>query len=496
MSIWKPNPGPQEEALKRIEFEILYGGARGGGKTDAGLVWATDDVENPLLRTLIIRKNADDLSDWRDRAQRMYKSLGAELVGHPGIIRFPSGARFKLGHLKDENAYTKYQGHEYQRIVIEELTQIPTEKAYLQLLASCRSTVENLKPHVFLTTNPGGLGHGWVKKRFIDTADMHSYDYKDITGNQKQGLIGNTYIEPSTGLSRIFVPAKVDDNPILLSRDPGYMRMLEGLKSVDFELWKAWRLGSWDVFAGQAFKEWRYDKHVTDRFEFRLEQCTKIITFDWGYNAPGCAHWLALTPENRYGVSRIYLYRELYQNEKTPEQWADQLAMFTDFEETKFMVLPHDCFATPHGNKSIAEIFARKLKTKIIPGDTMSKGARNNRVSLTHQFLSDASDGTPYLQVHPKCKKLIETLPLLVYDEKNVEDIDSSGDDHAYDALSMGLMTLQSKYKVNSGAVSPRSLKQEKTVFTADSGGSYVGPDFLKEIKKQMKSKHKHWEVS
>ncbi|HEC66386.1 MAG TPA: hypothetical protein ENI23_13955, partial [bacterium] len=150
--LWTPFP-KQVEALKRKEFEILFGGARGGGKTDTGINWLIYDVGNPELRALIIRKNSKDLSDWCDRANRIYSMLGAVRSGNPPKFTWPSGAVFSTGHLMDANAYTQYQGHEYQKMVLEELDQIPEEKYYLELMSSCRSTVDGLKPQIFLTSN-------------------------------------------------------------------------------------------------------------------------------------------------------------------------------------------------------------------------------------------------------------------------------------------------------------------------------------------------------
>jgi hypothetical protein len=472
---WHPHPGPQTEALRRNEFEILYGGARGGGKTDAGLVWLTDHIDNPRYRALVIRRNADDLSDWIDRAGRMYHSLGVKIAYRPAILTFPSGAIIKTGHLKDEQAYTKYQGHEYHRLLVEELTQIPSEKRYMQLLSSCRSTIPELEPHVFLTTNPGGVGHGWVKRRFVDPSPP-----------------GVPFLDDN-GRDRIFIPARVDDNPTLMKNDPNYVKTLEAFKTTDEMTYKAWRLGSWDVFLGQVFMEWVYDKHVSDRFLHSLDECKKIICFDWGYNDPGSALWLAIAPENKYGVSHVYCYRELHVNHKTPEQWADMISVFTKIEDTEFMVLPHDCFVS-EGKRSIADIFKASIDTRIIRGDTLSRGARLNRLASTHQFLSDSTDGRPYLIIHPKCENLIRTLPELVYDEVNVEDVDSSGDDHDYDALSLGLMTIQLKYKLNSGRVRS-SRKVSQTVFSpVNKQGDFQGPDFLERIKENASKHHKGWE--
>lgn len=225
---WNPQP-KQEIALSSKVFELLYGGARGGGKTDAGIVWMIKPylISNPMYRGLVIRANATDLDDWTDRAGRIYTSLGAIARGTPTTFEFPSGAKIKTGHLKDENAYTKYQGHEYQRMLIEELTQIPTEERYLKLLASCRSTVEGIDARIFCTANPGGVGHSWTKKRFIDPSKP-MIKFKDAI----------------TGRYRMFIPATIDDNPILMKADPDYVKFLDGLPP---DLMEAWRKGNWDL---------------------------------------------------------------------------------------------------------------------------------------------------------------------------------------------------------------------------------------------------------
>src|SRR3990167_4623469 len=166
---WRPFP-KQERALTLPAskvFEILFGGSRGPGKTDAGMVWLLGEeykpgklyIHHPRYRALILRRSYDDLEDWLDRASYMYKRYGIKIAGKPAEIRWPSGAKFRLGHLKDKRSYEKYLGHEYQRELIEELTQIAREEYYTQILGSCRSTIEELKPQVFATTNPPGVGH-------------------------------------------------------------------------------------------------------------------------------------------------------------------------------------------------------------------------------------------------------------------------------------------------------------------------------------------------
>jgi phage terminase large subunit len=193
------------------------------------MAWLLYDIDKPRYRALVIRRNADDLKDWTDRAKHMYAAVGVTVTGKPSEFKFPSGAIIRTGHLKDEDAYSKYQGHEYQKILIEELTQIESEKNYEKLLASCRSSIPEIKPQVFLTTNPdpGTPGHRWVKRRFIDVSPA-----------------GMPYIDKRNGLSRIFIPAKVSDNPKLIEADPTYTTRLESIQ--DERLRKAWLDGVWE----------------------------------------------------------------------------------------------------------------------------------------------------------------------------------------------------------------------------------------------------------
>lgn len=432
-AVWKPFPH-QELALSQPTdvFEILFGGSRGPGKTDAGLAWLLYDIDNPLFRALVIRRNADDLSDWVDRAARMYARYGAKVAYKPAVITFPSGAVIKCGHLKDEQAYTKYMGHEYHRILIEELTQIPSEKRYKQLISSCRTTTPGLKPQVFATTNPGGQGHSWVKKRFIEP-----------------GIPGEAFRDAESGRKRIFIPATVDDNPVLAEQDPDYIKFLDSLKSTDEQLWKAWRHGSWDVWAGQAFREFMYQQHVVGEISVPIETTRNIISFDWGYNHYGAAYWLQIQPENAQGVMRILAYRELYMNGASPSVWADKILELSP-EPVEYIVLPHDTFAHKDGNQSVAEVFRSKFagRINVRPGETMSPGANVNRVGVAHQLLSMAPDGKPYTQIHQNCQALIRTLPNLIYDETRPEIIDKGGshddenNDDPFDAWSLGLLTI------------------------------------------------------
>ncbi len=421
MDDWYPNAGPQTKALQSTAFETLYGGARGGGKTDAGLVWMLKEIGNPNFRGLVIRKNADDLSDWVDRAAKLYKGYGAEIAYRPAIIKFPSGAIIRSGHLKDDQAYTKYQGHEYQRMLIEELTQIPDEKRYLQLLGSCRSTIPGLQARVFATTNPGGIGHGWVKRRFVDPS------------------IPNTkFVDGSSGRTRIFIPAKVEDTPQLVINDPGYVQFLEGLKDTDTELWKAWRLGDWDTFAGQYFKEFRRDLHVCKPFTPKSD-LTFVGGMDWGRTNPFSFHASVVVPQvfEEVKFNRVITFCEVYGTEKTPKEWAEIIQLkLKEFglsvDDLNWIQADPAMFTKGNdGSISIADQFvaAHHDYYKIKP-------ASNDRIGgweLLHNWLSIAPDGIPYWMMTENNINLIRTLPELVHDELKVEDVDTSGEDHAPD---------------------------------------------------------------
>lgn len=468
MNQWKAQPGPQTIALQVPDSvnEILFGGARGGGKTDTGLVWMSEHIDNPRYRGLVIRKHASDLRDWVDRAARMYQGLGVTIAGKPWELRFPSGARIFTGHLKDDLSYTQWMGQEFQRMLIEELTQIPDEKRYLQLRASNRSTIEGIRSQTFSTTNPGGIGHSWVRKRFIDIAPYY------------------TIHEDDEGLKRVYIPATIGDNPALVSKDPDYVRQLDALKNADPDLWKAWRLGDWNIIAGQAFREWNNNFHVVNRFDIPLSQCKKFIGFDWGYSSPGVAVWIAVTPENRYGVVRIYVYRELHLTQTDPREWAKQLKMMQKIDGVRDMWLPHDCFNKEMG-ESIAEIFRREGGMNVRPAGTLTKGARAMRKAITHSILADAVDGRPILQIHENCVNLIKTLPELIVDDTNPEDIDTDGPDHAYDALTEALM-MEVPHFGQSGAIKHSDMPQfiKPSIFTSLPDNSVIGPDIMEAVRK------------
>lgn len=416
---WRANPGPQTSALQSAAYETLMGGARGGGKTSAGMAWLTRHIADSRYRALVIRRNATDLSDWLDRAREMYSYHGGRIVGNPPEIRWPSGARFRVGHLADAESYSKYMGHEYHRVLVEELTQIATEQQYLALIASCRSTTLDLPPRVFATTNPGGPGHQWVRQRFIDPAPPLTY-----------------FVDPVSRRTRVFVPARVEDCPQLMLGDPDYVRSLDALQAADEELYKAWRLGLWDVFSGQYFREWRRDQHVCRPFKIP-DDWLRWAAVDYGFADPWCVLWAARDPESR----RIYVYREVYRTGVRDEVQAELLKRLQVIDRTPNWFLDPSMFnqRREQGKDSIAASYERAgLPVQRAPNARIAGWSAVRRALAWRN--EDGSEKPPRLQVFDVCTELIRTLPLMQHDPLNVEDLadrlhSQKTEDHAADCL-------------------------------------------------------------
>lgn len=448
MAIIKPNPGPQTFVLQipRWIQEILYGGARGGGKTFAGQMWMVepDYYNNPRYAGLVVRKNADDLAEWIERAKYNYRGLDAVFTGKPCVIRFPNGGYIRTGHLKDQNSLDKYQGQEYQKMLIEELTQIPSLITYLKFLGSSRSTVPGLPAQVFCTTNPGGSGHLWVKERFVDPAPPN----KPFKGGEKNGTV------------RIFIPSTIDDNPKLRELDPGYVNKIDALEDVDPSLYKAWRFGDWNVFVGQVFSEFMpFNEngkpwHVIPELPFNIldPSVKRYIGMDWGFGVdPAVLEWIAVTPPNDLGVRHYYIYREMTDKRTEPEEWLRRVADVVSEEPIDGFILPGDAYFHKDQANTIADRMEYELKRikqwnpsiriPIVKGVGLSHSERVNRQMQLHSLLAEQVDGMPGLQIVESCRKLIKTIPALPYSDTDPETVETKPGtpDHWYDAATYGL---------------------------------------------------------
>ena len=253
-SVWSPQR-MQAVFMSRWEYEALYGGAAGGGKSDALLAEALRQVHIPHYRALILRKTFPQLTELMDRSRELYKSAFPEAGYNDGkhVWIFPSGAKVYFGSMQHAKDRINYQGKRYDFIAFDELTHF-TWQEYSYMFSRNRPGGPGTRVYIRAATNPGGTGHGWVKERFITKAPPMT----TVWEGRK---------------SRIFIPATVYDNQILLQNDPSYLDSMRLMPDAERN---ALLHGSWDSFSGQVFTEWRNDPahyfdrrhtHVIDPFE-------------------------------------------------------------------------------------------------------------------------------------------------------------------------------------------------------------------------------------
>ncbi len=437
--VWSPQP-KQTQALKCPADELFYGGARGGGKSDFLLADFLRGVKyGKAHKGVLFRKTYNELEELQSRAQEIYPRLGAHFVGASAIKdsrawHFPSGSTLKMRYIERDQDVHAYQGHQYTWMGFDELTNWPTAYCYIWMF-SCLRSPAGIPCSVRASGNPGSVGHAWVKGRFVD--DKKPYEL---------------YYDEKLKMTRTFIPAKLDDNTKLMEKDPGYETRLKALPP---HLYRAYRMGDWDIFFGQAFEEFRRDKHVVPPTPID-PTWRRVCSFDWGYARPYSIGWWAVTHEGR-----VIRYREMYGAErdeitgKPKNDVGVKLAASNLAKEAWKISVAEGCntmVADPsiwtnikkhESDKSIAEIFAAA-------GWNMVKG-KNDRVSglaRMHDYMKGiASDGRPLLLVFDTCHAFIRTIPVLVVDEKNPEDLDTKGEDHVYDETRYFLMSVYATIK-------------------------------------------------
>ena len=403
-----PNP-KQEQFFLADARHIAYGGARGGGKS-----WAMRRKFVLLafryagLRLLLLRRTLPELTE--NHVLPLKKELSGVVQYHATqrAFLFPNGSRIKLGYCDREADVFQYQGQEYDVIGLEEATQFT--ETQMQFLTTCnRSVRSDFSPRMYYTCNPGGVGHAWVKRLFIDR------DYRNS----------------ERAADYVFIPARVTDNPILLRTNPQYLETLENLPE---HLRKAFLDGNWDVLEGQFFQEFNRDRHVVSPTRLPMEW-KRFRAMDWGYNDPCCVLWFAVAPEGK-----LYVYRELYLRKTLSSEIAKRVKTLSEGERIAYTVASPDAWQQ-RGLKgaegeSIAEVFSRNGVPLLAADNARVPGWQRVR-----EALADAADGTPELLIFENCRNLIRTLPLLTYDAHDCEDVSDGCEDHAPEALRYGLMS-------------------------------------------------------
>ena len=434
--VWSPQP-KQAAFMARPEYEALYGGAAGGGKSDALVVEALRQVGIPHYKALIVRKTYPQLAELIDKSLNYYPRAypKARYNASAHTWNFPSGAKILFGSMQYTKDRTRYQGQAYDFIGFDELTHFTWDE-YSYLFSRNRPNGPGTRVYIRASANPGGVGHGWVKERFVTAGKPMTTIWEDVTWRDPSGQ------EHRARQSRIFVPSSVFDNPALLNNDPDYVRRLASMPEAER---KALLYGDWDTFSGQVFTEWRNDpEHYADRLHthvitpFRVPDGWTIWrSFDWGYSRPFSVGWYAVDHDRR-----MYRIRELYGCTGTPNtgvQWepahvAREIrrieAEDPNLRGRKIYGVGDPAIWQSDGTESIGALMERE-RVFFEKGD-------HNRIAgkmQVHHRLAFDGDGLPMLYVFTTCRHFIRTVPNLVYDETDVEDIDTDGEDHIYDEL-------------------------------------------------------------
>jgi hypothetical protein len=443
---WAPQPGPQTEFVRSEEFEVVYGGARGGGKTDAALgdfaLHAAKIGEN--ARGLLVRRTRTALEPTIELARQIFAPVGGVWREAKSRFEWPSGAVIYFRHLDNDADADLYQGHSYTRVYVEELTQFPSPRPVDKLKATLRSAAG--APCGFRATcNPGGAGHNWVKARYIDPGP-----YKTVWED---------------GLSRIFIPARLADNPKLADADPLYVSRLRQTGSA--ELVRAWLEGDWSVIEGAFFDGWSL-KNVVKPFAAPAFW-TRIRAFDWGYAAPFSVGWWAVAsdPFQAEGAviprGAMVRYREWYGSaggrglRLTAEQVAAGILEREAGERISEAVADPSIFRQD-GGPSIAERMAL--------AGCMFRPADNTRVGLVGALSGwdqmrariAGDEHGPMLYVFDTCRDFIRTVPVLQHDPARAEDLDTNAEDHIADETRYACLSRPLAAKAPRPSGTPRDL--------------------------------------
>lgn len=397
----------QGDFIKGGADEILFGGAAGGGKSYGQLIDAMGyALRFPKSKQLILRRTYPELEKSLVRSslelfpREIYAYNAAKHIG-----KFSNGSLLDFGYCDSENDVYRYQSAEYDVIRFDELTHF-TEQMYLYLMSRLRGA-NPFPKSMKSSTNPGGIGHNWVKARFIDPAPP-----------------GEIFL--TKGGSRRFIPAVVQDNKFLLSADPDYVRRLKNLPKREQ---KALLYGDWNIFEGQFFTEWREETHVCAPFPIP-ENWRKYFAMDYGLDMLA-GYWIAVD-----GEGRAFVYREVYQSNLVVGAAAELIRSMTNEKIFSFIAPPDMWNRRQDSGRSVAEIFFDH-------GILLTK-AENSRVAGwfdLHEWLRPVSTvfggKEPMLKVFSCCRNLIRSLPALVADKTNPSDASTEPHEitHAPDAI-------------------------------------------------------------
>ena len=434
--IFKPNEGPQTEFLAASEREVLYGGSAGGGKTIALIADPMRYFHNPNFNGLILRRTTDELREIIWKTQEIYTKAfkGAKWQERKSQWVFPSGARLWLTYLERDEDVLRYQGQAFSYVAFDELTQHSTPFAWNYMRSRLRTTDPTLPTFMRATTNPGGPGHQWVRRMFIDPSPAN----KPFAATDLESGEPMLYPEssPKAGqplFYRRFIPASLYDNPYL-AEDGQYEANLLSLP----EMQRRQLLeGDWAIAEGAAFSEFREKDHVVEPFDIPPDW-RRFRSCDYGYSSYSAVHWFTIDP----AYETLIVYRELYVSKHTGRDLAKAVIEAEQGESISYGILDSSCW---HNRGQIGPSIAEEMISmgcRWRPSDR-SAGARVAGKNRLHELLKvDEDTGQAGIVFFNTCRQIIADLPTIPSDPKGTDDIDPRyKSDHAYDSVRYGVMS-------------------------------------------------------
>ena len=434
--IFRPNKGPQTEFLSAPEREVLYGGAAGGGKSYALIADPVRYFGNKNFNGILLRRTNDELRELIWKTQELYPQVykGSKWSERKSQWTFPSGSRLWLTYLDRDEDVLRYQGQAFCWIGFDELTQNPTPFAWDYMRSRLRSTDPDLPLCMRATSNPGGPGHGWVKKMFIDPAPANTkYCSVDIeTG--KELRYPETHKKAGQPLFfRRFIPATLKDNPYLFDEGSYEANLLSLPEQQRRQLLE----GDWMIAEGAAFPEFTVPVHVTEPFEIPYTW-RKFRSCDFGYSTYSAVHWYAVDP----AYETLVVYRELYVTKKTARELARNVIELEQGERISYGLLDSSTWhKRGHTGPSIAEeMIAEGCRWRPADRTAGSRVAGKNRL---HELLRiDEATEQPGIVFFDTCRQIIADLQTIPSDPRGSDDIDSRyASDHTYDSIRYGIMS-------------------------------------------------------
>lgn len=450
--IWTPQPGPQTAACECDVGELFYGGARGGGKSDFLLGdWLIHRHRHGgAARGILFRRTLVEMAELERRAQELFIPTGAKWREQAKTFRWADGSMLLLRYLDKDADAMLYQGHQYTWLGVDEAGNFPRPDPIDKLRATLRSP-HGIPCYMRLTGNPGGVGHQWLKARYIVGRQPYvPYRYQP---QPEQA--------PTETAEAVFIPAKLEDNPLLMQNDPEYESRLAQVGGA--ALYRAWRHGDWNVAVGAAFSEWRQDLHVIPN-EWRVPVHWRFAAgMDWGYRAPTVVVFFAMGEEGDVVGLRELVVKETPAREvgrmigRVASKLGPHPVEYIAADDAMWAVqnAGYPCVAEDV-QLGISETYEGLHTPPMLVPAGKGRGSREARVALLHRYLrwTAEPDGSvppwrqPKLRFRAACSVCIDTIPTLPMDDKNMEDVDTDADDHAYDAVTYFLMARPQKARM------------------------------------------------